>query len=68
MSDHDWMLSNGLVEFRQEERNHAAGRYPSISRGQGRIPPECSCLEYGHGMSLTIVHSRDCPVHGEATA
>lgn len=25
----------------------------------------CTCLEYGHGLTLTRVVKRSCPVHGE---
>lgn len=28
------------------------------------FPPGCSCLSYGHGVTMTRVHSPRCPVHG----
>ncbi len=30
------------------------------------FPPGCTCSSYGHGLSMTRVTSRTCPVHGDS--
>lgn len=37
------------------------GRVTSFPR---LFPPGCTCLSYGHGLTMTRVTSASCPVHG----